>query len=58
MAEKRKRKSKKIKRTKVELQPLAFQPSKAELEADISIPCTPTQLARALMRDVEITRSD
>lgn len=55
MSTKRKRKRKQIKRTQVEIQPTTYQPSKAELEADISIPVTPTQLARSVLRDVDLT---
>ena len=55
MSGKRKRRRKKIDRTQVEVLPTAYQPSKAEMDADISLPCTPTQLARAVMRDVDIT---
>ena len=51
----KKRKRKRIKRTQVEIQPTTYQPSKAELEADISLPCTPTQLARSVLRDVNLT---
>ena len=31
-----------------------YQPSKAELEADVSIPATPEELAKALMGDVTL----
>ncbi len=36
----------------------SYQPSKAELEADISIPITPKNLARALMRDVKVEETE
>ena len=35
------------KRPEVEVKPSTYQPSKAELEADLSIPTTPERLARA-----------
>ena len=37
------------------VKPCAYQPSKAELEADVSIPdATPEQLARAVMQTVTV----
>ena len=56
MSEKCKRRRKRIKRTQIEVEPSSYQPSKAEQEADISIPTTPAKLARAVMRDVDQIR--
>ncbi len=55
---KRKRRRKRIQRREIVLPPIGFQPSKAELEEDVRLPGTPTQLAKAIMQDVTITRSD
>ena len=38
----------------VRLKPSSYQPSKAELEADVSIDATPEQVLRAVVRDVRI----
>ena len=38
----------------VELEPCTYQPSKAELEADVSIDTTPDELAEAVMADVQV----
>ena len=38
----------------VELEPCTYQPSKAELEADVSIDATPDELAEAVMADVQV----
>ena len=54
---KRKRR-KRIHRREIELPPIGCQPSKAELEEDVRLPCTPTQLARAAVQDVTVTRAD
>ena len=41
----------------VEIEPSSYQPSKAELEADMSIPSvTPEELAKAVLRDVILVR--
>lgn len=41
----------------VEIEHSSYQPSKAELEADVSIPnTTPEELARAVLRDVVLVR--
>ncbi len=53
--EKRKRRRKRIKRTKVEVQPYSYQPTVAEKESAVDLPCTTTELARSVMRDVEVT---
>lgn len=42
----------------VELKHPSYQPSKAELEADMSINASPEQLARALGRQVEVRYSE
>ena len=57
MKGKRKRRHTKPDPTPIELQPSDYQPSKTELEAaeTIRLPVTPLQLARAVVRDVEIT---
>ena len=34
----------------------AYQPSKAELEADVTVKATPDQLARAILQTVQIKR--
>ena len=42
----------------VEVEPFSYQPSRAELREDVSIPTTPEELAKAVVRDVEVvTRS-
>ena len=38
----------------VKVKPYTYQPSKAELNADMSLPATPEQLARAVLQDVTI----
>lgn len=41
----------------VEIEHSSYQPSKAELEADVSIPnTTPEELAKAVLRDVTLVR--
>ena len=60
MPEKRKRKHhrrKRIERVPIELQHSRYQPTVAEMKEaeNFQLAATPTQLARALMRDVEIT---
>ena len=57
MGEKRRRR-KQIKPVEVVLAPTGYQPSKAELEEEVRLPCTPTQLARDMMQDATITRRD
>ena len=52
---KRKRRRKRIKRTKVEVQPYSYQPTVLEKESAVNLPCTATELARSVMRDVEVT---
>ncbi len=49
---------KKPKRNKliVHLMPSSYQPSKAELEADMSVKATPGELARALGRQVTVRK--
>ena len=54
---KRKR-HKRIQRREIELPAIGRQPSKAELEEDVRLPCTPTQLAKAIVQDVTVTRAD
>ena len=55
---KRKRRRKRITRREIELPPIGYQPSKAELEEEVLLPATPTQLAKAVMQDVTVTRPD
>ena len=38
----------------VEILPSGYQPTKAELEADVSIPVDPERLADMVMRDVTV----
>ena len=38
----------------VEVMPYSYQPSKAELEADVSIPTTPEDLGRRVMQRVAV----
>ena len=38
----------------VEIKPSSYQPTKAELEADVSIPTTPERLARCITRQVTV----
>lgn len=54
---KRKRR-KRIRPREIELLPIGFQPSKAELEEDVRLPATPTELAKAVVQDVLVTRSE
>ena len=53
-----KRRRKRIRRREIELPPIGYQPSKAELEEDERLPVTPTELAKAVMQDVVIRRLD
>ena len=42
----------------VEVEPYSYQPSRAELREDMSIPATPEELAKAVVQDVKVvTRS-
>ena len=43
-----------VKRQTVIVKPSSYQPSVAELEADMSIDATPEEIARSVMRDVTI----
>lgn len=38
----------------VEVRPYSYQPSKAELEADISVDASPEEIRDALMRSVNV----
>ena len=38
----------------VTVRPYSYQPSRAELRAEVSIPATPDQLARAILKDVTV----
>ena len=53
-----KRRRKSIQRREIELPPIGYQPSKAELEEEVRLPATPTELAKAAMQDVTVTRAD
>ena len=55
---KRKRRRKWIVRREIELPPIGHQPSKAELEEEVRLPATPTELAKAAMQDVTVTRPE
>ena len=44
------REPRKIERQTLRVKPSRYQPSKAELEADVSMDATPDQLAEALLR--------
>lgn len=57
MPEKRKRR-RKIKRRELALPPTGYQPTKAELDEEVRLPATPTQLAKAMVQDVTINRAD
>ena len=41
----------------VEVMDSSYQPSKAELEADVSIDATPEEVGRALMQTVNVKRA-
>ena len=41
-------------RATVRVKPYSYQPSKAELDADVTLDATPDQLARAILQDVTI----
>ena len=41
-------------RTMVHVRPFSYQPSKAELEEDVSIDATPDELAEAVLRPVRM----
>ena len=45
-------------RTTVQVRPFSYQPSKAELEEDVSVDSTPEALADCLGRTVAVTDSD
>ena len=47
-------KSMQRKRATVKLKPSSYQPSKAELEADVSIDATPEELRHAVMLPVKV----
>ena len=55
---KRKRRRKRIQPREIELPPIGYQPSKAEREEEVRLPCTPTELAKAAVLDVTITRAE
>lgn len=38
----------------VRVRPRTYQPTKAEIEEQFSIDATPSQLAKAMLRDVEV----
>ena len=45
-------------RSTVTVKPYNYQPSKAELEADVRISTTPEKLAAAVMQSVTIRKAD
>lgn len=58
MSKKPKRRRKRIRPREIELPPIGYQPSKAELDEDVRLPATPTELAKAIVQDVTVTRSE
>ena len=42
----------------LKLKPHTYQPTKAELEKDVSLPTTPDELLSCVVRDVKIIKSD
>ena len=44
-------------RRQVKVKPSSYQPSKAELEADVSVEATPEKLRNAIMRSVVVKES-
>ena len=58
MTDKQKRRRRQIKRREIALKPSGYQPSKAELDEEVRLQATPTQLAKAMVQDVKITRAD
>lgn len=54
MAKSEKKAERPLKRPVVRVKPSAYQPSKAELEADMSIKATPIQLAAAALATVVV----
>ena len=38
----------------VEVEPFSYQPSRAELREDMSIPTTPEELAKAVVQDAKV----
>ena len=40
----------------VEVEPYSYQPSRAELREDMSIPTTPEELAKAVVRDITVVK--
>lgn len=40
----------------VEVEPFSYQPSRAELREDMSIPATPEELAKAVVQDVTVVK--
>ena len=57
---KEKGKTKKTKRDRpvVKIKSSSYQPSKAELHADVSIPTTPEHLAKCITRTVNVQESE
>ncbi|MCY4487947.1 MAG: hypothetical protein OXF11_12660 [Deltaproteobacteria bacterium] len=47
-----------LRKPTVKVKPSSYQPSKAELEADMSIKATPRQLAAAVLATVEVRDED
>ncbi len=52
------RKLNKPKKPTIEVKPHSYQPSKAELEADMSIKTTPNDLARSVLEHVEVKETE
>ena len=59
MAKQKRKRRKRIQRRELVLPPSSHQPSKAEMNEEIQLDCTPKQLARAVFQDVKIeTRAE
>ncbi len=48
----------KIERRTVRVRPHRYQPSKADMEADISIDATPEEVAAAILRPVRVVEDE
>ena len=57
MTKKQDTRRKRIRRKELTLPPPGYQPSKAQLDEEVRLPATPTQLAKAMVQDVKISRS-
>ncbi len=55
---KTKRRRRRIRRREIEVVASDYQPSMAEQREVVRLPCTPTELAKAIVQDVTVTRPD